>query len=138
MLVCPCCDSQACSIQPPTLCTCHVQLRPPSRLTSEEAGYTPTCPAGCDQSDEQSFPSMQLLWESLRKTLVELSGHARDRQAARGVRYGCFRSSPLCFSLFQPQSITAVFSSSAPVTLSHALWPELGSLCGSSDRRKQK
>lgn len=56
MLVCPCYDSQACSIQPPTLCTCHLQLRPPSRLTSEEAGYTPTCPAGCDQLDEQSIP----------------------------------------------------------------------------------
>lgn len=62
VLVRPCCDSQACFIQPPTLCTCHLQLRPPSRLTSEEAGYTPTCPEGCDQLDEQTCPSMQLLW----------------------------------------------------------------------------
>lgn len=62
VLVRLCCDSQACFIQPPTLCTCHLQLRPPSMLTSEEAGNTPTCPAGCDQLDKQPCPSLQLLW----------------------------------------------------------------------------
>lgn len=48
--MCPCCDSRACIIQPPThLCTCHLLLCPPSILTSEEAGCPPTCPAVCDQ-----------------------------------------------------------------------------------------
>lgn len=64
VLMCLCCDSQPCFIQPPTLCTCHLQLRPPSMLTSEEAGYTPTCPAGCDQLDKQPCPNLQLLWSA--------------------------------------------------------------------------
>lgn len=61
-LMCPCCDSRTCSIQPPTpICTCHLLLCPPSMLTSEEAGCPPTSPAECDQLDTQPDPSMQPL-----------------------------------------------------------------------------
>lgn len=61
-LMCPCCDSWASFIQPPTpICTCHLLLCPPSMLTSEEAGCPPTSPAECDQLDRQPGPSMQPL-----------------------------------------------------------------------------
>lgn len=94
MLVRPCRDSQACFIQPPTLCTCHLQLRPPSRLTSEEAGHTPTCPAGCDQLDEPRL-SLQLL---------RLGAAAQDPRQTAGSHEGQTGSTyvrfcvPLCSS----------------------------------------
>lgn len=76
-----CCDSQACPIQPPTHCTCHLQLRPPSMLTSEEAGNTPTCPAGCDQLDRQLCPSLQLLWSGATVQVPRLIVRPHEGQA---------------------------------------------------------
>lgn len=78
--VCPCCDSQACFIQPPTLCTCHLQLCAPFRLTSEEASYTPTCPAGCDQLDEQPCLSIQLLWSKAAAQAPRFTDGSHDVQ----------------------------------------------------------
>lgn len=116
VLVRLCCDSQACFIQPPTLCTCHLQLRPPSMLTSEEAGNTPTCPAGCDQLDKQPCPSLQLLWSGATVQDPRLIARPHEGQAMSDM----WASASLrCVSLSSSHRAPAPSSPSVLQLLSH-------------------